>query len=257
MLEVRHINKIYNRGSVTEQALFQDFSLTVEDGQFVSIVGSNGSGKTSLLNIICGSIPIEGGDVLIAGNSIAGLRDYQRYASMGRVYQDPALGTCPNLTMLENLSLADNKGKPFGLTRGVNKRRIDFYRQELAGLGLGLEDKLHVRMGALSGGQRQAVALVMATMTPLKFLILDEHTAALDPKTAEIIMQLTNKVVREKHLTAMMVTHNLRYAVEYGDRILMMCQGRVVLDRAGAEKQRTSIDDVLKLFNQISIECGS
>ncbi len=256
MLEVRNITKIYNPGTVTEQRLFNDFSLTVEEEQFVTIVGGNGSGKTSLLNIICGSIPIEAGDVMVDGKSIAKLKDYQRYASMGRVYQDPAAGTCPGLTMLENLSLADNKGKPFGLARGVNRQRRDFYREQLRELGLGLEDKLDVKMGALSGGQRQAVALLMATMTPLRFLILDEHTAALDPKTAETIMELTNKVVREKKLTAMMVTHNLRYAVEYGDRILMMNQGRVVLDRAGVEKAATSIDDILTMFSQISIECG-
>ena len=229
----------------------------MEEGQFVSIVGSNGSGKTSLLNIICGSIPIEGGDVLVGGTSITKLKDYQRYATMGRVYQNPAAGTCPNLTMLENLSLADNKGKSFGLGRAINRRRVDQYREQLRSLGLGLEDKLDVKMGALSGGQRQAVSLLMATMTPLKFLILDEHTAALDPKTAEVIMALTDKVVREKKLTAMMVTHNLRYAVEYGDRILMMDRGHVVLDRAGEEKQQTSIDDILTQFNQISIECGN
>ena len=257
MLELRNITKLYNPGTVTEQTLFRDFSLTVEEGQFVSIVGSNGSGKTSLLNIICGSIPVEAGEVLIDGKNINKLKEYQRYAAMGRVYQNPAAGTCPGLTMLENLSLADNKGKAFGLRRGVNRQRRDFYCQQLQSLGLGLEDKLDVKMGALSGGQRQAVALLMATMTPLKFLILDEHTAALDPKTAEIIMELTDKVVREKQLTAMMVTHNLRYAVEYGDRILMMDRGHVVLDRAGAEKQATSIDDILGMFNQISLECGN
>ena len=257
MLELRNITKIYNPGTVTEQTLFRDFSLSVEEGQFVSIVGSNGSGKTSLLNIICGSIPVEAGEVLMDGKNINKLKEYQRYAAMGRVYQNPAAGTCPGLTMLENLSLADNKGKRFGLSRGVNRQRRDFYRQQLQSLGLGLEDKLDVKMGALSGGQRQAVALLMATMTPLKFLILDEHTAALDPKTAEIIMELTDKVVREKKLTAMMVTHNLRYAVEYGDRLIMMNQGQVVMDKAGAEKTATSIDDILGVFNQISIECGN
>ena len=252
MLELRNITKIYNPGTVTEQALFTDFSLSVEEGQFVSIVGSNGSGKTSLLNITCGSIPVEAGEVLMDGKNINKLKEYQRYAAMGRVYQNPAAGTCPGLTMLENLSLADNKGKTFGLSRGVNRQRRDFYRQQLQSLGLGLEDKLDVKMGALSGGQR-----LMATMTPLKFLILDEHTAALDPKTAEIIMELTDKVVREKKLTAMMVTHNLRYAVEYGDRLIMMNQGQVVMDKAGAEKAATSIDDILGVFNQISIECGN
>ena len=214
-------------------------------------MGGNGSGKTSLLNIICGSIPIEGGDVLVGGKSIAKRRDYQRYATMGRVYQDPALGTCPSLTVLENLSLADNKGKSFGLGRAVDKRRTDFYRQQLKTLGLGLEDKLDVRMGALSGGQRQAVALLMATMTPLEFLILDEHTAALDPKTAEIIMELTGRMVREKHLTAMMVTHNMRYAVTYGDRLLMMNRGHVVLDRAGEEKARTTAGELMEIFQRL------
>ena len=257
MLEVRNITKIYNQGTVTQQTLFESFSLTVEDGQFVAIVGSNGSGKTSLLNIICGSIPIEQGEVVVDGAPITKLKEYQRYASMGRVYQNPSAGTCPGLTVLENLSLAENKGKPFGLGRAVDRRRIDSYRAQLQSLGLGLEDKLDVKLGALSGGQRQAVSLLMATMTPLKFLILDEHTAALDPKTAEVIMQLTDKIVREKKLTAMMVTHNLRYAVEYGDRILMMNQGQVVLDKAGAEKAATSIDDILGMFNRISIECGN
>ena len=254
MLEVRDITKIYNPGAVTERRLFQHFSLTVDEGQFVAIVGSNGSGKTSLLNIICGSIPIESGDVLVDGTSITKMKDYQRYATMGRVYQNPSAGTCPNLTMLENLSLADNKGKAFGLGRAVDRKRVEYYRAQLSSLGLGLEDHLDMRMGALSGGQRQAVALLMATMTPLRFLILDEHTAALDPKTADIIMELTDKVVREKKLTAMMVTHNLRYAVEYGDRILMMNRGHVVLDRSGAEKQQTTMNDILEMFNRISFE---
>ena len=253
MLEMRQITKVYNPGTVTELRLFEKFDLTVPDGQFVSIVGSNGSGKTSLLNLLCGSIPLDGGDVCIDGKSIRKQKDYQRYGAIGRVYQNPALGTCPNLTMLENLSLADNKGKRFGLGFGVNKKRIDFYRSELASLGLGLEDKLDVPMGALSGGQRQAVALLMATMTPLKFLILDEHTAALDPKTAETIMVLTGKVVREKGLTAMMVTHNLRYAVEYGDRLLMLHHGQIVLDRAGQKKADTTTEELLQVFNHYSI----
>ena len=257
MLELRNVTKIYNPGTVTEQRLFQDFSLTVEEGQFVTVVGGNGSGKTSLLNIICGSIPIEGGDVLVDGTSIAKQKDYQRCAALGRVYQDPSAGTCPHLTVLENLSLADNKGKAFGLRRGVDRRRAESYREKLRALDLGLEDKLDVGMGSLSGGQRQAVALLMATMTPLRFLILDEHTAALDPKTAEVIMALTDQVVREKGLTAVMVTHNLRHAAAYGDRILMMNQGRVVLDRAGAEKQATSMEDILEQFNRISLECGT
>lgn len=257
MLEVKNITKIYNPGTVTEMKLFDGFNLDVEDGEFVSVIGSNGSGKTSLLNIICGSIPIDKGDVLIGGESIAKEADFVRCRRLGRVYQNPALGTSPNLTMLENLSLADNKGKPFGLSFGVNKKRIPYYTEQLASLGLGLEDKLGVKMGSLSGGQRQAVALLMATMTPLNFLILDEHTAALDPKTAEIIMELTDKVVREKALTAIMVTHNLRYAVEYGTRLIMMDRGGIVLDKRGEEKATLTTEEVLAQFNRISIECGN
>ena len=256
MLEVRNITKVYNAGTVTEQRVFDRFSLTVEEGQFVTVVGSNGSGKTTLLNIICGSIPVEEGDVLVDGRSIAKLRDYRRYADMGRVYQNPAAGTCPNLTMLENLSLADNKGKPFGLRPGVDRRRMEAYRARLRTLGLGLEDKLDVRMGALSGGQRQAVSLLMASMTPLRFLILDEHTAALDPQTAEVIMELTDQIVREKKLTALMVTHNLRHAVSYGDRLLMMDRGEAVLDRAGEEKRKTTVEELLTRFSRLSAGCG-
>ena len=257
MLELRDMTKIYNAGTVTELTLFDRFNLTVEDGQFVSIVGSNGSGKTSLLNILCGSIPLDGGDVLVNGKSIRKQKDFQRYATIGRVYQNPSLGTCPNLTMLENLSLADNKGKRFGLGFGVNKKRIDAYRAELAALGLGLEDKLDVKMGALSGGQRQAVALLMATMTPLNFLILDEHTAALDPKSSQRVMEITDRLVKEKGMTTLMVTHNLRFALEYGSRLLMMHEGRCILDLRGEEKKNASIDDLLKIFNDISIECGN
>ena len=161
------------------------------------------------------------------------------------------------MTILENMSLADNKGKPFGLSFALNKKRYDFYREQLSSLGLGLEDKLHVKMGSLSGGQRQAVSLVMATLTPIDFLILDEHTAALDPKTAEIIMELTDKVVKQKKLTAVMVTHNLRHAVEHGTRTVMMHNGEAIMDVSGAEKDNKTINDYLTVFNEISIECGN
>ena len=257
MLELKKISKTYNPGTVTEMCLFKDFELAVKDGEFVSIVGSNGSGKTSMLNIICGSIPIDSGDCLIGGESINKQKDFVRYKKIGRVYQNPSMGTCPNMTILENLSLADNKGKHFGLGIGVSKKRINDYKQMLSALGLGLEDKLNVKMGSLSGGQRQAVALLMATMTPLDFLILDEHTAALDLHTADIIMELTDKIVREKKLTAIMVTHNLRYAVEYGSRLIMMDKGHIVLDVKGEKKKNTKVEDILDLFTSISIECGN
>ena len=257
MLELRNIEKYYNPGTINEMCLFDKFNLTVDKGEFVSVVGSNGSGKTSMLNILCGSIPVDGGQILMNGEDITTKKEFKRNQKIGRVYQNPAMGTCPTMTILENMSLADNKGKFFGLSSGINKARKEYYREILSQLGLGLENKMDVKVGSLSGGQRQAIALLMSTMTPIDFLILDEHTAALDPKTADINMRLTDQLVREKKLTSMMVTHNLRYAIEYGTRILMMHQGKIILDKKGEEKKAMKVDDVLDLFNEISIECGN
>lgn len=257
MLELININKNYNPGSVNELCLFKDFNLTVKDGEFVSVVGSNGSGKTSMLNIICGSIAVDSGKILINGEDITKQKDYIRQRRIGRVYQDPAKGTCPSMTILENMSIAENKGKPYNLGRGVNKAKLEEYREMLRPLNLGLEDKMGVQVGSLSGGQRQALALLMATMTPIDFLILDEHTAALDPKTAEIIMELTDQVVKEKKVTTIMVTHNLRYAVEYGNRLIMMHEGKAILDKAGEEKKAINTEEIMAIFNRISVECGN
>ena len=257
MLELKHIHKYYNAGTVNEMCLFEDFNLTIRDHEFVSVVGSNGSGKTSLLNIICGSIPLDEGTIRIGNEDITKMAEYKRQRRIGRVYQNPAMGTCPSMTIAENMALADNKGRRFNLRPGKNKQRLDFYRESLRTLGLGLEDKMDVKVGVLSGGQRQAMALLMSTMTPIEFLILDEHTAALDPKTAETIMELTDRIVKEKNLTTIMVTHNLRYAVDYGNRLLMMHQGKAIMDKAGTEKEGTNIDDILEKFNEISIECGN
>lgn len=257
MLELKHITKNYNPGTVNEIAIFDDFNLKINDKQFVSVVGSNGSGKTSLLNIICGSIPIDTGRIIINDEDITNMTEHKRQGKIGRVYQNPAMGTCPNMTILENMSLADNKGQTFGLTRGTNKKRINYYKERLRELNLGLEDKINMVVGNLSGGQRQALALLISTMTPIDFLILDEHTAALDPKTADLIMEFTDKIVRNTGVTTIMVTHNLRYAVEYGDRLLMMHEGKVVTDKVGKEKETLAINDVLHEFNTISIECGN
>lgn len=257
MLELKDIHKIYNPGTVNEMCLFDGFNLKVEKGDFAAVVGSNGSGKTSMLNIICGSISPEAGQVLMGGKDITKEKEYRRNAKIGRVYQNPSMGTCPSMTILENMSLADNKGKFYGLGRGTDKSRIGYYREQLSQLNLGLEDRMDTKVGALSGGQRQAMALLMSAMTPIEFLILDEHTAALDPKTAEMIMELTDRIVREKELTTIMVTHNLRYAIEYGNRLLMMHQGEAILDRKGEEKNGMCVDDILALFNEISIECGN
>lgn len=257
MLELKDICKYYNPGTVNEMCLFDKFNLKVEKDDFISVVGSNGSGKTSMLNLICGSILPESGQVLMNGKDITKEKEFKRNKKIGRVYQNPALGTCPSMTILENMSLADNKGKLYGLTRGTNKSRISYYKEQLAQLNLGLEDRMDVKVGVLSGGQRQAMALLMSTMTPIEFLILDEHTAALDPKTAEMIMELTEKIVKEKKLTTIMVTHNLRYAMEYGNRLVMMHQGEAILDKKGEEKAQMRVEDVLGLFNEISIECGN
>lgn len=257
MLELRHIHKYYNPGTINEMCLFRDFNFQVEDGEFVAVVGSNGSGKTSMLNIICGSIGVDSGQILINDKDITNLCEYKRLSKIGRVFQNPAVGTCPSMTIMENMALADNKGKAYNLGRCVNKKRREAYRDMLRPLNLGLEDKMDVKVGSLSGGQRQAMALLMSTMTPIEFLILDEHTAALDPKTAEINMQLTDKIVKQKNLTSIMVTHNLRYALEYGNRIIMMHQGEIILDKRGKEKEALKVEEVLGLFNEISIECGN
>ena len=257
MIELKNIDKYYNIGTVNEICLFKDFNLKIQNGDFVSVIGSNGSGKTSMLNLICGSLQPEKGSISLGGEDITKQKEFVRQRKIGRVYQDPAMGTCPSMTILENMSLADNKGRAYGLGLGTNKKRISHYREMLSQLGLGLEDMMGTRVGAPSGGQRQAMALLMTTMTPIEFLILDEHTAALDPKTAELIMQLTDKIVREKNLTTFMVTHNLRFAVEYGNRLIMMHQGQAVLDKARKEKEALAIEDLLDQFNEISIETGN
>lgn len=257
MLELIDISKTFNRGTVNEVKLFEDFSLSVKKGEFVSVVGSNGSGKTTLLNMISGSIPVDSGRVLLGDADITKLPEYKRAKKIGRVFQDPAVGTVPYMTIMENLFLAANKGKPYNFTFAVDKKKRGLFRDILHTLGLGLEDKTEIPVGLLSGGQRQALSLIMSTLTPVDMLLLDEHTAALDPKTAETIMLLTDKIVREKKLTAIMITHNLRYAVEYGNRLIMMHEGKAIIDKAGDEKQQTNTADILRVFNEISIECGN
>ena len=257
LLSLKNIYKMFNKGTVDETTLFSDFNLDIKEGDFVSIVGSNGSGKTTILNIISGSTSIDDGVVLLKDESINKMKEYERARRIARVYQDPALGTSPNLTVLENLALADNKGRFYGLSFAFNKKKKTEYQALLKSLGMGLEDKMNTKVKRLSGGQRQALALLMATMQPVDILLLDEHTAALDPKTSEEIMKLTNRIIKEKKITTLMVTHNLRYAVEYGNRLLMFNEGNVIIDKSNEEKEKTSVDDLLKTFNEISIECGN
>lgn len=257
MLELRNISKTYNAGLINETKVLEDFSLSVPKGQFVTVIGSNGSGKTTILNLICGTIFPDSGKIFLDGKDITNMTEFRRAKHIGRVFQDPQKGTSPNMTILENLSLADNKGKHYGLGMGVNKKRINEYRDMLAPLGLGLENKLNVLAGSLSGGQRQVLAMVMCTMTDIDLLILDEHTAALDPKTSELIIELTNKIVGEKGITTMMVTHNLRHAVSYGDRLLMFHRGGIEVDLFGEARENVCVDDLLDRFNHISIESGN
>ncbi len=257
MIELRHISKTFYIGTPDENTIFRDFNLTIEDGSFVSVIGSNGSGKTTLLNLICGSLFPEDGQVMFGDNDVTAWPEYRRARRIGRVMQDPKKGTCGHLTILENMALADNKGKAYSLGRAVNKARLEGYRTMLSQCHMGLEDRLNAQVGSLSGGQRQALALVIANMSDIDLLVLDEHTAALDPKSSETVMELTEDFVRRKKVTTLMVTHNLRFAVEYGDRLLMMHGGNAVLDLAGADKKNATVDQLLSRFNAISIECGN
>lgn len=257
MLSLNNIGMVFNRGTIDEGTLFDNFAFHVDKGEFVSIIGSNGSGKTTLLNLICGTKKPDSGSILFKDRDITKLPEHKRASFIGRVLQDPKLGTCGNLTILENMALADNKNKPYGLSFSVNRKRTDYYRTLLESCGMGLENRMSVPVGNLSGGQRQALALIIATMTDIELLILDEHTAALDPKSSETLMEITDRVVSEKNLTTVMVTHNLRFAINYGSRLAMMHEGNFVLDISGEEKKKASVDDLLDKFNQISIENGN
>ncbi len=257
MLELKNITKRFNAGTVDETTVFEDFNFKIEKGEFVSVIGSNGSGKTTLLNLICGSLKPDSGKIIFNGKDITAVSEFKRAKIIGRVFQEPKIGTCADLTILENMALADNKNKPYGLGRCVNKKRIDYYKTLLSQCDMGLENRLGAQVGTLSGGQRQALALVIANMTNIELLILDEHIAALDPKSSDRVMELTDKIVRENAITTLMVTHNLRYAAEYGTRLFMMHEGKAVLDIKGAEKESANVDEILKIFDNISIEKGN
>ena len=256
MLTMTDVCTTFNRNTVDEMCLFKDFSFHVDDGEFVSIVGSNGSGKTTLLNLICGTTFPDAGNIFFKDKDITKMSEYKRARFIGRVFQDPKMGTCSNLTVLENFALMDNKNKIFGLTGAVSKKRFDYYRDLLKRCNMGLEDRMNQKVGSLSGGQRQAIALVLSGMTDVELLILDEHTAALDPKSSEIIMDITNDFITTSKMTAVMVTHNLRFATEYGTRLIMMDDGKMLIDRKDKEKENTTVDELLSAFNEISLDRG-
>ncbi len=257
MLELQNITKRFNAGTVDETTVFDNFNFKIEEGEFVSVIGSNGSGKTTLLNLVCGSMKADEGKILFNKKDITSVSEFKRAKIIGRVFQDPKMGTCADLSILENMALADNKNKPFGLGRCVNKKRIDYYKTLLEQCNMGLENRLGTQVGTLSGGQRQALALVIANMTDIKLLILDEHIAALDPKSSERVMELTNNIVQKNKITTMMVTHNLRFACDYGSRLVMMHEGNSRLDIKGEEKKNARVEDLLEIFDEISIEKGN
>ncbi len=257
MIELKNIKKVFNEGTINEKVLFSQFNLSIKKGEFVAVVGSNGSGKTTMLNLVSGDIMPDLGSVIFDGDDITRQKNYIRAKKIARVFQNPSMGTCPSMTIFENMSIADNKAKFYGLGTGLNIKRKKDYQENLEFLGMGLENRMNVKAGSLSGGQRQALALIMATMVTPELLLLDEHTAALDPKSSDTVMELTKKIVEEKKITTLMVTHNLRYAVGYGTRSIMMHEGNIVLDISGEEKKSYGIDNYLKMFNEISIECGN
>ena len=257
MLEIKDIYKTFNAGTINEKRALNGVNLNLNPGDFVTIIGGNGAGKSTTLNAIAGVWGIDKGNIIIDGTDITKLSEHKRALFLGRVFQDPMTGTAATMSIEENMAIAARRGQKRGLGWGVTKKEREHYREALKELDLGLEDRLSSKVGLLSGGQRQAITLLMASLKKPKLLLLDEHTAALAPKTADIIMELTGKIVAEKHLTTIMVTHNLRFAVEYGNRLLMMHQGHAIIDKSGAEKQAMEVDDILGTFNEISIECGN
>lgn len=251
MLRIKNLCKVFNRNTVNENTVFNNLSLNVNKGDFITIIGSNGAGKSTLLNIIAGTLEEDKGLISLEGKELYGMQEYKRAESIGRVFQDPAKGTAPDMTILENLSMAFNKGKHFGLTFGISKKNINMLKELLSELNLGLEEKLNTKVGLLSGGQRQALSLVCAVMSKPRLLLLDEHTAALDPKTTERIIEITEKIISQNKITTLMVTHNLGHAIKLGNRLIMMHRGSIAVDISGEEKNSLNADKLLKYFDDV------
>ena len=252
MLKLTDVYKTFNPGTVNEKKALCGVNLTLNDGDFVTVIGGNGAGKSTVLNAIAGVWGIDAGSIVIDGTDITRLGEHQRAKYIGRVFQDPMTGTAANMEIQENLAIAARRGKPRTLKWGITKAERAEYRKMLTGLGLGLEDRMTAKVGLLSGGQRQALTLLMATLKRPKLLLLDEHTAALDPKTAAKVMELTDRIVREGQLTTLMITHNMRDAIQYGNRLIMLHDGHVILDIAGEEKKKLTVPDLLEQFTKAS-----
>ena len=251
MLEIKGVFKTFNPGSITEKKALQGVELHLNDGDFCTIIGGNGAGKSTMLNAIAGVWPIDEGSIFIDGKDVTAVPEHKRAALLGRVFQDPMTGTAANMQIEENLALAARRGKKRGLGWEVTKEEREKYHDMLVSLDLGLEDRLSAKVGLLSGGQRQALTLMMATMVKPKLLLLDEHTAALDPKTAAKVLEITDKVISENHLTALMVTHNMSDAIKHGNRLIMMNEGRIVYDVSGEEKKKLTVEDLMKKFSEV------
>lgn len=249
LLRLDRVRKSFTLGEGLTAVALNDVNLAVAPGEFLTIVGSNGAGKSTLLNAVAGTFSLDGGHLWFDGEEVSGWPEHRRARWVGRVFQSPTLGTAPHLTIAENLALAQGRGKPRRLRWGVARKDREFFRSELARLGLGLENRLEDRVGTLSGGQRQALTLLMACLGEPRVLLLDEHTAALDPKAAADVSALTEELVAARHLTALMVTHNLEQALRMGSRTIMMHRGEIVLDLSGAERERMTPDDLLKAFH--------
>lgn len=254
MLELRNIYKTFNPGTVNEKQALKGISLTLEDGDFVTVIGGNGAGKSTMLNAVAGVWPVDEGQILIDGQDVTALSEHKRAAYLGRVFQDPMTGTAATMGIEENLALAKRRGRSRTLRPGIRRQEREEYRELLKILGLGLEDRMTSKVGLLSGGQRQALTLLMATLKKPKLLLLDEHTAALDPKTAAKVLETTEMIVNRDHLTTLMITHNMKDAIVHGNRLIMMMDGRIILDIKGEEKKKLTVEDLLHQFEIVSGE---
>lgn len=249
MLELKNIRKVFNPDTVNERVALNNISLTLNDGDFATVIGSNGAGKSTMLNAIAGVFPLDGGSVICNGKDLTDLPDFKRASVLGRVFQDPMMGTSPAMLIEENLALALRRGQRRGLKWGISEEERSLFRQELKKFDLGLEDRLSAKVKLLSGGQRQALTLLMAVLKKPEVLLLDEHTAALDPKTASKVLNMTNSIVTENKLTTLMITHNMKDALEYGNRLIMMDAGKIILDVNGKEKEKLTVNDLMGMFS--------
>lgn len=252
MLEIRGVYKTFNTGTINEKRALQNLNLTLNDGDFVTVIGGNGAGKSTMLNMIAGVYPVDSGNIYIGGTDVTWMKEHVRAKYLGRVFQDPMMGTAADMWIEENMALAGRRGQKRSLRWAITNKEREEFRGLLKELELGLENRLSTKVGLLSGGQRQALTLLMATMKRPELLLLDEHTAALDPKTAARVLELTDKLIREEGLTALMITHNMRDAIHYGNRLIMMNEGQIILDVSGEEKKKLTVEDLLAAFSRLS-----